>query len=127
MATYGYTRSLRLLSSREFQHVFDNACFKVHGKGLLALACANDLDHVRAGMVFGKKSMRRAVDRNRLKRLTRESIRLRQHWLPAVDIVVISKRGVADLDSETLQRQLDGMWRRIEQDVKRKSRKVSSA
>ncbi|MGO2501830.1 MAG: ribonuclease P protein component, partial [Cobetia marina] len=66
-----------------------------------------------------KKNVRRAVDRNRLKRLTRESIRLRQHRLPAVDIVVLAKRGVNELDNETLHRQLDGMWARLEKDARR--------
>ncbi|MCM2972693.1 MULTISPECIES: ribonuclease P protein component [Larsenimonas] len=126
MESHGFARALRLLSSREYQHVFDNACYKVHGKGVLALAFPNDLNHARVGMVFSKKTMRRAVDRNRLKRLTRESIRLRQHWLPAVDIVVLSKRGVADLDNETLKRQFHGMWRRLEQDVKRNRSKKSA-
>ena len=117
--TFGFPRELRILSSREYRHVFDSACFKVHGKGLLALACPNNVGHVRVGLVFSKKNARRAVDRNLLKRLTRESIRLQQHRLPAVDIVVLSRRGVLELDRQTLARQLHGMWRRLEKDVKR--------
>lgn len=117
--TFGFSRELRLLSSRDYRHVFDSARFKVHGKGLLALACANDVGHVRVGLVFSKKNARRAVDRNLLKRLTRESIRLQQHRLPAVDIVVLSRRGVLELDRHTLARQLHGMWRRLEKDAKR--------
>ncbi|WP_027350305.1 ribonuclease P protein component [Halotalea alkalilenta] len=120
-AIHGFPRSLRILTSGEYGHVFEHACFKVHGKGLLALACPNQHGHVRVGLVFSRKNVRRAVDRNLLKRLTRESIRLRQHRLPAVDIVVLSRRGVLELDRETLSRQLAGMWRRLEQDVKRRA------
>ncbi|MFC0267048.1 ribonuclease P protein component [Kushneria aurantia] len=122
MASQGFPRGLRILTGGEYRHVFDNASFKVHGKGLLALATPNDLGHVRVGLVFSKKNLKRAVDRNRLKRLTRESIRLRQHWLPAVDIVVLSRRGVHELEAQTLARQLHGMWRRLEKDVQRQSK-----
>lgn len=121
MSCQGFPRRLRLLSAKEYRHVFDHAAFKIHGKGLLALASRNGLDHPRVGLVFSKKNVRRAVDRNRLKRLVRESIRLQQQRLPAVDIVILSRRGVHELDNDTLHRQLHGMWRRLEKDVRKQS------
>lgn len=117
----GFPRRLRLLNAGEYRHVFDHAAFKIHGKGLLALASPNTRGHPRVGLVFSKKNVRLAVDRNRLKRLVRESIRLQQHRLPAVDIVVLSRRGVHELDNDTLHRQLYGMWRRLEKDVRKQS------
>lgn len=117
----GFPRRLRLLTADEYRHVFDHAVFKIHGKGLLALARPNTLGHPRIGLVFSKKNVRRAVDRNRLKRLVRESIRLQQHRLPAVDIVVLSRRGVHEQDNDTVQRQLNGMWRRLDKDVRKQS------
>jgi ribonuclease P protein component len=116
---HDFPPQLRLLTAGDYRFVFDHAAFKVHGKGLMALACPNGLDHPRLGLVFSKKNVRRAVDRNHLKRLTRESIRLLQHQLPPVDIVVLARRGVAELDSATLHRQLHGMWRRLERDVRK--------
>lgn len=116
-----FPRSMRILSSREYGHVFEAACFKIHGKGLLALACPNSCGHVRVGLVFSRKNMKRAVDRNLLKRLTRESIRLRQHRLPAVDIVVLSRRGVTELDRTALAQQLSGMWRRLEKEAQKRT------
>lgn len=121
MSCQGFPRQLRLLTAGEYRYVFDQASYKVHGKGLLVLARSNSLGHPRVGLVFSKKNVRRAVDRNRLKRLVRESIRLQQHRLPAVDIVVLARRGVNDLDNETLHRQLHGMWRRLEKDVRKQS------
>ena len=47
-----------------------------------------------------------------LKRLTRESFRLRQHELPPMDFVVVAKRGVADLDNRALSEALEKLWRR---------------
>lgn len=121
MSCQGFPRQLRLLNAGEYRRVFDQASYKIHGKGLLALASDNGLGYPRVGLVFSKKNVRRAVDRNRLKRLVRESIRLQQHRLPAVDIVVLARRGVNDLDNETLHRQLYGMWRRLEKDVRKQS------
>lgn len=56
----------------------------------------NSLGHPRIGLTVAKKNVRRAHERNRIKRLTRESFRLRQHELPAMDFVVVAKKGVAN-------------------------------
>lgn len=42
----------------------------------------------RLGLVIGKKLLRRAVDRNRVKRCIRECFRLRRSDLPACDLIV---------------------------------------
>lgn len=52
----------------------------------------NSLGHPRIGLTVAKKNVRRAHERNRIKRLTRESFRLRQHELPAMDFVVVAKK-----------------------------------
>lgn len=93
----------------------------------MALASPNELGHPRLGLIFSKKNVRRAVDRNRLKRITRESIRLRQHRLPAVDIVLLARRGVQELDNEVVHRQLHGMWRRLEREAQKASERSTTA
>ena len=65
----------------------------------------NSLGHPRIGLTV-------AHERNRIKRLTRESFRLRQHELPAMDFVVVAKKGVADLDNRALSEALEKLWRR---------------
>lgn len=67
----------------------------------------NSLGHPRIGLTVAKKNVRRAHERNRIKRLTRESFRLRQHELPPMDFVVVAKRGVADLDNRALSEALE--------------------
>ena len=69
----------------------------------------NSLGHPRIGLTVAKKNVRRAHERNRL---TRESFRLRQHELPAMDFVVVAKKGVADLDNRALSEALEKLWRR---------------
>ncbi|VEC12991.1 ribonuclease P [Klebsiella pneumoniae] len=67
----------------------------------------NSLGHPRIGLTVAKKNVKRAHERNRIKRLTRESFRLRQHELPPMDFVVVAKRGVADLDNRALSEALE--------------------
>ncbi|SDO33852.1 ribonuclease P protein component [Vreelandella arcis] len=97
--------------------MFEQADLKVHGKGMMALARWNTLGHPRLGLVVSKKNVKLAVDRNRFKRLVRESVRLRQDQLPAVDIVVLARRGVQEVDNDVLFRQLHGMWKRLRRDA----------
>lgn len=117
MPQQGFPRQLRLLNAGDFSHVFEQADLKVHGKGMMALVRLNTRGHPRLGLVVSKKNVKRAVDRNRFKRLVRESIRLRQDHLPSVDIVVLARRGVQDIDNDTLHRQLHGMWKRLQRDA----------
>ncbi len=98
--------------------MFEQADLKVHGKGMMALARLTTRGHPRVGLVVSKKNVKLAVDRNRFKRLVRESVRHRQDHLPSVDIVILAKRGVQDIDNETLFRQLHGMWKRLQHDAK---------
>ncbi|WP_386081371.1 ribonuclease P protein component [Vreelandella sp. F11] len=117
MPQQGFPRQLRLLNAGDFSHVFEQADLKVHGKGMMALVRLSTRGHPRLGLVVSKKNVKRAVDRNRFKRLVRESVRLRQHQLPSVDIVVLARRGVQDIDNDTLHRQLHGMWKRLQRDA----------
>jgi len=48
----------------------------------------NGLGFSRLGLVIAKRLLSRAVDRNRAKRVLRESFRLTQHGLNGIDVVV---------------------------------------
>jgi len=72
----------------------------------------NSLGHPRIGLTVAKKHVKRAHERNRIKRLTRESFRLRQHELPAMDFVLVAKKGIAELDNQSLTEVLEKLWRR---------------
>ncbi len=67
---------------------------------------------------MGKRAIRRAVDRNRLKRAIRESFRKEQHRLPSMDIVIQAmqgrddKKNAAELDDVLAQ-----LWKGLEGDA----------
>ena len=48
----------------------------------------NAMPGARLGLIVGKRAMRRAHDRNRLKRAAREAFRQRRARLPALDVVL---------------------------------------
>lgn len=62
---------------------------------------------------MAKKHLRRAVDRNRMKRQIRESFRLQQQALAGLDIVVLSRKGMDSLSNDEFSQQLTQQWQRI--------------
>jgi ribonuclease P protein component len=52
----------------------------------------NGLDHARVGIIAAKRIAPRAVDRNRAKRLVRETFRAMRHRLNGIDVVVQLRR-----------------------------------
>ncbi|MFB9886087.1 ribonuclease P protein component [Balneatrix alpica] len=123
MSTYSFPRTARLLTPGDYRQVFNGTCFKASDQGLLVLAIANGGDRSRLGLVIAKKHVRRANQRNRVKRLIRESFRHHQHELAALDLVVIARPGLGDIENPQLHTMLGKIWQRIQ---KKASAPVSS-
>jgi ribonuclease P protein component len=118
---YAYSKSMRLLNSNDFQTVFDDAPLRTSHQHFLLLARRNQLNAPRLGLVIAKKHIRHAVDRNRMKRLIRETFRMKQQQLAGIDVIVLARKGMNDIANLTLIEQLNGQWqrliRRIEKDA----------
>lgn len=63
--------------------------------------------------MIGKKSVKLAVERNRIKRQIRESFRLNQVNLTGWDIVVVARKGLGDLENGELAQQFGKLWKRL--------------
>ncbi len=90
MSGFEFPRSSRLLNAGDYRTVFNGAQLKVSDRHLLMLATPNQLSHSRVGLVIAKKNVRLAVQRNRVKRIIRESFRLQDAGFPNLDIVVLA-------------------------------------
>ncbi|MEN9916867.1 MAG: ribonuclease protein component [Pseudomonadota bacterium] len=113
----GFVRSLRLQRSEDFQQAFRLGNKQNQG-GLVVYTKLNGLSYARLGLAIAKKIVPSASDRNRLKRLIRESFRLNQGRLPEVDIViVVTSRSL--YNNQVLLRDLDKQWSRLEVYYKR--------
>lgn len=112
MKALTFPKSSRLLKSRDYGKVFNDVRVRVPHRHFLILATPNDLGHPRVGLVFAKKNLKHAVQRNRIKRQVRETFRLEQD-LPAMDIVVLGRQGLASLDNAKVRNLLQDIWRRL--------------
>lgn len=87
---YRFCRSQRLLKTDDFSSVFRFR--QCRGQRWLQVCVRpNSLGHARLGLVVGRKTNKRAVARNYIKRTIREIFRREQHRLGSFDLVVRSR------------------------------------
>ncbi len=110
MLRFKFRPQHRLKTPKEFQAVFDQNKFKVGSPTLLILAKPNDLEHARLGLVMRKKFVRFAKDRNRVKRIVRESFRHLQTNVSGLDCLVLTRPGAGELSSNELRKLVDDMF-----------------
>lgn len=122
MTTERFGRELRLLTASDYKNVFDQAQFKVSRPQILLLAIDNNRPEPRLGLVIAKKNVRLAVQRNRAKRLVRESFRHHQQLLDGLDIVILARRDLDKLDNSALTSCLESLWQDL---IRRRNRKAA--
>jgi len=110
---FGFPRTRRLLNRSEFGRVFDGHC-KVANESFTVYAITNDYDQPRLGLVVGKKVSRRAVDRNRIKRVIREAFRQLAPEMAKLDIVVLARAAAITQSGSSLITQLTNLLGRVE-------------
>ncbi|MDQ6648213.1 MAG: ribonuclease P protein component [Pseudomonadota bacterium] len=73
----------------------------------------NELGHARLGLAISKRVSKRAVERNRIKRLLRESFRRVRHQLPPVDLMVMAREQAAGVTGTQLLAEMDSLWKKL--------------
>ncbi len=113
MSNFTFPHSSRLHKSVEYDKVFKNPV-RATASGISVLAVKSEnIGNARLGLVVPKKVLKRAVWRNRVKRIIRESFRLSQHSFPEMDVVVIAKHPIKDLSNADLSANLNKLWAQI--------------
>lgn len=118
MPSLAYSKALRLLTPRDFKPVFDQAPYRASHQNFIVLARPNGLDNPRLGLVMAKKNVRLAVQRNRIKRLVRETFRHYQHQLPNIDCVFLTRRGLDQMDNAEFVQHLIQQFKRLTKKAK---------
>jgi ribonuclease P protein component len=108
-----FDKSRRLLNAADYSRVFEGADARASHRHLLLLATANHHSQHRLGLVIAKKSVRQAVQRNRIKRLSREFFRKLSPEDVNFDVVLLSRRGLDDLDNAQVSSILRQQWQKL--------------
>ncbi len=106
---FSFPKQARLLTASQFQQVFGNR-LAVSGKELLLVANSNNESTARLGLAIKRKDIKKAVHRNTIKRIIRESFRLNRMKLHHLDIVVVSRPSLLHLTPSELRELIDKQW-----------------
>ena len=112
MTGQNFSRYDRLINADDYQYVFANAK-RFGNSNFTLLVRKNNLGYPRLGLAIAKKSVKLAVNRNRIKRLIRESFRYKKAELPSIDIIAMCRTSAVELPSQEIRTQLDIQWRYI--------------
>ncbi len=113
MTDNAFPRASRILNTADYDKVFKNPV-RASAPGVLILAIKNENSGMpRLGLVVPKKILKRAVWRNRVKRIARETFRLYRHSLPNVDLVFIARPSIGDISNRALSALLRKLWDQI--------------
>ena len=106
-----FPRSRRLLEANQYNRTFAKGK-RIKGREMTLVAAANGLLHARLGLAVSKRALPKAHERNRVKRLVRESFRVHTD-LPAVDCVFMARSGLSRMSNSELAQCLEKLWRQI--------------
>jgi ribonuclease P protein component len=109
---FGLPVQYRLRSPAEYKSVFNDPVKSVD-KYFTVLATSSPLPHPRIGLAIAKKTIRKAVARNRIKRAVRESFRLQRQHLVNIDIVVLARGDAATAPAQILRKSLERHWLKL--------------
>lgn len=102
----------KLTKASEFKLAFKSRDRSADGL-FLVFARQNGLDQARLGCAFSKRRLAKAVARNRLKRLVRESFRAHHQSLAGLDVVVTAQKDLSAVANPELRTSLDRHWKKI--------------
>ncbi|MEF3192899.1 MAG: ribonuclease P protein component [Halothiobacillaceae bacterium] len=107
-----FPKRARLFRPAEFKSVFADPV-RVSCNGVVVFARRNELGYARLGLAIARRHVKRAHERNRIKRLARETFRLHALRKCGVDCVLLALAGVEQLPNRELRAALIFVWQRL--------------
>lgn len=102
----------RLTHKVQFDAVYQRGS-KLGDSCFLILYKPNGLKHARLGLSVSARTVGNAVNRNRIKRVIRESFRNNSAGLPSVDVVVNTRPSARASLNKQLAERLDQHWQTL--------------
>ena len=101
-----------LRKATDFENVLRSGCRMVSPNFVLR-AASNDMAYSRLGIIAGRKSAPRAVDRNRAKRLVREAFRTAAPRLGTHDVTIQLRGNLRDAANSAVRQELQTLLERF--------------
>ena len=110
-------KNQRLVRATEFKSTTANNC---KSKDALFVVYAKDNNRLfsRLGVTVSRRVAVKAVERNRIKRVIRESFRHQQGILSGFDVVVIARAVTRQVETKQLFVSLEKHWCKVDQQCK---------
>ena len=105
-----YPPTARVRAKSDFDRIFQHGRRKA--LPVMALHCLDTGNAPRMGLAVSRKVDKRAVGRNRIKRILRDHFRLNQDKLAAADFVFVARPGASELSGVALRDAFDNLVKR---------------
>lgn len=102
----------RLKKKKDFEGVFKEGK-GVKGNFLFAKYLKNDLDFSRFAFIVSSKVSRKAVVRNRIRRVLSDISRARLKELSPVDVILIADKRITESPRDKIEQDLESIFRKI--------------
>ena len=112
MEAQRFPRAARMLAAGDFA-ALRGASRRIATRHFHAEFRPTEYASARLGLAVSRRVSKRAVQRNRLKRLIRESFRRHLAQLPCFDILVIARSSAVTVEGSELLEDLAALWRRL--------------
>ena len=107
-----FPRRARLVKPRDYGEAFASS-IRLRDRFFEFVLHPRTGAQARLGLAISRKALPRAVDRNRMKRLIRETFRERSSALGGADVVVMARAASAKADRAALRAGLAQLWNQV--------------
>ena len=111
--SFSFPQSIRLKTAEDFSTVIKQAK-KLNYREFSVYVRSNKLNRPRLGLAISKKSAKKAVTRNLIKRIIRENFRLNQKKLIGWDIIFVAKFAAGQSSRQELHAVVQSVCERLE-------------
>ncbi|MBL8298254.1 MAG: ribonuclease P protein component [Rhodanobacteraceae bacterium] len=112
MGAFCFPRAARMLKPGDFARL-RQASRRVGSRYFSAEYRSTEDTAARLGLAVSRRVSKLAVQRNRLKRLARESFRRNRSALAAIDVLVIARSAAVTVSGSALLADLEQLWSRL--------------
>jgi ribonuclease P protein component len=106
---FSYPRSARILNKKQYNQAFKKGAV-VRTPAVVMYARPVQTEAARLGVIISKKSASKAVDRNRFKRLCKNTFRLKRNLLLSKDFVILARPKAKYLSNQELVQCLEQLF-----------------